>query len=263
MVLATDDTMDRYAEPMQFEAGDELPEEYRKLLTTLFYHHAEVVTPSLFYERFIRDLVDMGMEMAPDADAKLRLANFYAEEIRHGYLFAKLYADLDPTLPDKILEASGLKRAGSADNPQASPFMEAIADWLDLALFNFLIDGEGCWQISEWETSSYAPLARIAGQVSRDERGHSNMGYLHLKRAVKDDPAAHGAAQERLFDKWYPMALDTFGRAESKRNAQYRQWSLKRRTNEELRLDFVAYVNPMLERLDFELPPYEHNRNFI
>lgn len=262
MALTEAEDVQRLAEPMQFEAGDALPDEYMKLLTTLFYHHAEVVTPSMFYEHFIRQLVDMGMDMAPDADAKLRLANFYAEEIRHGYLFAKLYAELDPSLPDKILEASGLKRAGE-DASGVSPFMQAIEDWVDLALFNFLIDGEGCWQISEWETSSYAPLARIAGQVSRDERGHSNMGYLHLKRAVKDNPPLHKSAQERLYDKWYPIALDTFGRAESKRNAQYRAWSLKRRTNEELRQDFMSYVNPMLERLGFEVPPPSHNRQFI
>src|SRR5687768_8228799 len=98
------------AQPMQFEAGDELPSEYRKLLTTLFYHHAEVLTPTLAYERFIRHLVDVGMEMAPNAEAKLRLANFYAEEIRHGYLFAKLYTAIDPDLPGQILEASGLTK---------------------------------------------------------------------------------------------------------------------------------------------------------
>lgn len=251
------------AQPMQFEAGDELPPEYRKLLTTLFYHHAEVLTPTLAYERFIRHLVDVGMEMAPDAEAKLRLANFYAEEIRHGYLFAKLYTAIDPDLPGQILEASGLTKGMTAEDPGTSPFAQAIEDWIDLSLFNFLIDGEGCWQISEWEASSYAPLARIAGQVSRDERGHSNMGYLHLKRAVQKDPAAHKVAQERLYDKWYPVALDTFGRSESTRNLAYRRWSLRRRSNEDLRQDFVAHVNPMLERLGFELPPYQHNRHFL
>lgn len=250
---------ERLAEPFQFEAGDPLPPEYQKLLTTLFYHHAEVTTPSLAYEHFIRRLVDLGMELAPDDAAKLRLANFYAEEIRHGYLFAKLYREIDPALPDQIIAASGLgeRRAG------ASGVAGEIADWIDLALFNFLIDGEGCFQGSEWTTSSYAPLARIAADVSRDEQGHSNMGYLHLKRAVRDDPTMHAVAQERLYDKWYPAALDAFGRSGSKRNEQYRQWSLKRRTNEQLRADFVAYVNPKLAALGFEVPPEAHNRNFL
>ena len=251
------------ARPLQFEVGDDLPPEYKKLLTTLFYHHAEVLTPTLAYERFLRHLVDMGMDMAPDPEAKLRLANFYAEEIRHGYLFAKLYTAIDPALPEQILTASGLTAGFSIGESGGGPFAEAIEDWIDLSLFNFLIDGEGCWQISEWETSSYAPLARIAGQIARDERGHSNMGYLHLKRAVQNDKAAHRVAQERLYDKWYPVALDTFGRSESKRNLEYRRWSLKRRSNEEVRQSFVAYVNPMLERIGFELPPYEHNRNFL
>ena len=251
------------ARPMQFEAGDELPAEYKKLLSTLFFHHAEVLTPSLAYERFIRHLVDVGMEMAPDAEAKLRLANFYAEEIRHGYLFAKLYAGIDPGLPDQILTASGLAAGLELGGAEAGPFAQAIEDWIDLSLFNFLIDGEGCWQISEWVTSSYAPLARIAGQVSRDERGHSNMGYLHLKRAVQNDAGAHRVAQERLYDKWFPVALDTFGRSESKRNLAYRRWSLKCRSNEDLRQSFVAVVGPMLERLGFELPPPEHNRHFL
>ena len=251
------------ARPLQFEAGEDLPPEYKKLLTTLFYHHAEVLTPTLAYERFIRHIVDIGMEMAPDPEAKLRLANFYAEEIRHGYLFAKLYTGIDPALPERILTASGLTAGFSIGEPGVGPFAQAIEDWIDLSLFNFLIDGEGCWQISEWETSSYAPLARLAGQVSRDERGHSNMGYLHLKRAVQKDTAAHALAQERLYDKWYPVALDTFGRSDSKRNLEYRRWSLRRQSNEELRQSFVAYVNPMLERLGFELPPYEHNRNFL
>lgn len=262
-MTTTTEEIELLAAPMQFEAGDEFPEEYRKLLTKLFFHHAEVLTPSLAYETFVRHLVDVGMSMAPDPDAKVRLANFYAEEIRHGYLFAKLYSELDPELPDAILRGSGLLQGTDAGNPSANPFIQAIEDWVDLALFNFLIDGEGCFQIREWQTSSYAPLARIAEQVSRDEQGHSNMGYLHLKRAIANDPAQFSNAQEKLYDKWYPVALDTFGRSNSERNLQYRRWSLKQSSNEDLRRQFVSYVNPMLAKLGLEVPPDDHNRSFL
>lgn len=261
-MTATTDAMDtteagRYAEPFQFEAGDELPPEYVKLLTTLFHHHAEVLTPTLIYENFLAELVALGMEQAPDDASKLRLGNFYAEEIRHGFIFSKLYRQIDPELPDKVVQNSGMGGAG------APGMVRQIQDWIDLALFNFLIDGEGCFQGSEWLTSSYAPLARASANVVRDEQGHSNMGYLHLKHAIRDDPKAHGVAQERIYDKWYPVALDSFGRSHSARNAEYRRWGLKRRTNEQLRQDYVSYVNPKLEALGFELPPYEYKRNYL
>jgi 1,2-phenylacetyl-CoA epoxidase catalytic subunit len=54
-----------------------------------------------------------------------------------------------------------------------------------------------------------------------------------------------------------------FGRSESSRQWHYVEWGLKRSLNEELRQAFVAQVDPLLESLGLEIPPYTYNRQFM
>ena len=87
------------------------------------------------------------------------------------------------------------------------------------------------------------------------------MGYVHL-RAICETPAGKADAQ-RLLAKWYPVALDMFGRSDSKREEAYLRWGLKKLGNEEMRQAYIREVRPLLEGLGLKVPDEKFNRKFL
>jgi 1,2-phenylacetyl-CoA epoxidase catalytic subunit len=52
-----------------------------------------------------------------------------------------------------------------------------------------------------------------------------------------------------------------FGRSGSRRAERYRYWGLKRRANEQARMDYVNEVNPILESIGLKIPdPFKGRR---
>ena len=75
--------------------------------------------------------------------------------------------------------------------------------------------------------------------------------------------ATSNAPRERLqnaLNYWYGKALDMFGRSESKRSERYRFWGLKRRSNEQSRIQYIAEVNPLIEKLGLRVPDFGEER---
>jgi hypothetical protein len=77
----------------------------------------------------------------------------------------------------------------------------------------------------DWRESSDVPLAKMATTVERDELGDSEMGYYFLQQ-ICSDPRGRELAQ-RLLAKWYPAALDMFGRSDSPSVRKFIRWGLK------------------------------------
>lgn len=232
-----------------YEATDPMPEEYRELLIRLLMIQADTETRILFddwprYARF--------PELAPTLEDRMVVISYLREEAGHGYMAYKLLADLGVHLTAADFE--GKKHF-------VYVFDELPESWTELALFNCLGDRAGRFQAEEWVNCSYAPLARVAPGVVKDEAGHGNLGYKNLTRICQ---TPEGRAEvERLLPKWYAIALDMFGKSESKRDEKYRQLGLKRRSNEEARQVFIAEVTPLLEGLGFKLPDPRAGRRFL
>jgi len=232
-----------------YEATDPMPGEYRDLLIRLLMIQADTETRILFddwphYARF--------PEFAPTPEDRMVTISYLREEAGHGYMAYKLLADLGVHLTAKDFE--GKKHF-------LYVFDELPESWTELALFNCLADRAGRYQAEEWIDCSYAPLARVAPGVVKDETGHGNLGYQNLKRICQ---TAEGRAEaERLLPKWYAIALDMFGRRDSKRDERYRELGLKRRSNEEARQAFIAEVTPLLEGLGFTLPDPTTGRRYL
>jgi 1,2-phenylacetyl-CoA epoxidase catalytic subunit len=49
--------------------------------------------------------------------------------------------------------------------------------------------------------------------------------------------------------KWWPAALDMFGRSDSKTSPLYVKWGIKSHSNEELRQKFLHEALPEIEKL--------------
>ena len=113
----------------------------------------------------------------------------------------------------------------------------------------------------DWRESSYVPLAKMSATVERDELGHSEMGYHFLGEIVSD---RRGRELARcLLLKWYPAALDMFGRSDSPNVPKFIHWGLKSVGNAEIRQAYKAYVDRKLVALGFEPPDERSSRHFL
>lgn len=231
-----------------FEAGDRLPDEYRELLYRLLKVAADTETSLLFPETdWLKGIIDL----APTPADRIRITRLYWEELNHGWFFYKIWEDLGVT--PKADDYLGARDLYFASTP--------LETWTDVALMNCLSDRVGLYQYRNMEGCSYLPLGRIVPKIGKDEVGHATLGYQNLK-TICSAPEGKAEAQ-RLLPKWYPVALDMFGRSESTRDKRYVQWGLKKLTNQELRKKYLEEVNPLLHSLGLEPPPETKNRRFL
>lgn len=240
------------ADPFQFDAGDEMPDDYLFWLRKLCFAHGECMTPYFGEEAkghvsIFMSTDQFGITAAPDAETRLRMNNFVSEEFKHTYMFYKLYSELDPSLPVEIYERE-------REVFRAYESMQMEQTWGDRCLYNLLSDRFGVYQGFEWVQSSYAPLARVSLKVVKDERGHSNMGYLHARDYIEREPEGREYLAERIRDYWYPYFMASFGADDSKNNLEWRRFGLKQHTNPQLRQAFHAEMVEVLESLGITPP---------
>ena len=232
----------------KFDIGDPLPEEYKDLLVRMLAHEGERTGNRSFME-FLETVLDNAGKYAPTDDAKLTMANYVAEEMKHCIMFHRLVMEVD-------------KHLVFADTPfQHYAFHLPRDSWTDMNLFNLFLDLNGAFHAGEWRHSSYLPLARIATTIERDEFNHSNMGYKFLQETCQT-PAGKKEVQEKL-SIWYPAALDTFGTSTSKRGPRFIYWGLKQKGNEEMRQEYRQYVDAKLAALGLTIPDEKLNRRFL
>lgn len=247
--VAPEKPVRKYA-PHQFEAED-LPddEEYRASIIRLLRETGEMASNPKFIEGAKKFLAFA--EIAPGPADRLRITQFVADELRHGLIFEGLLHQLGEDTTD----------VESYSSIEALNFVDSLESWADLAVMNTIGDRAGGFQLQDYELSSYAPLARAGTSVARDERGHAAMGLLHL-RAVCETEEGRKEAQ-RCLEHWYPLCLDMFGTSTGKRQWRYIELGLKTKTNEELRQEYLAEVNPILEELGLDVPDPLANRKFL
>jgi ring-1,2-phenylacetyl-CoA epoxidase subunit PaaA len=198
--------------------------------------------------------------MLPDAPARidqLVVARTASEEIDHFRKFARLCGDV------------GVDTAYILSRPNQERYLEAfrglITTWEDFAVFGFLIDRVGKYQLEEFVDCTYAPLAAVLEHPSRvmdEEAGHIDFGTTRTAELA----ARSGEGKERVqraVNFWYTTALDMFGSSTSKRAERYRLWGLKRRTNAEARQQFISEVDPLITSMGLTVPDPNQGRKFI
>jgi len=201
--------------------------------------------------------VDAMLPAAPSQIDQLVVARTAAEEIDHFRKFARLAGDI------------GVDTSYILSRPNQERYLEAfrglITTWEDFAVFGFLIDRVGKYQLEEFVGCSYAPLSRILEHPSRvmeEEAGHIDFGTTRTAEMA----ARGGEAKERVqraLDFWYVTGLDMFGRSDSRRAERFRFWGLKRRTNAEAREQYVAEVNPLIESMGLHVPDAMSGRKYV
>lgn len=231
-----------------FDEGDALPDEYRTLLLKMLRHEGERAGNKSFLG-LMSTCLDIAEAVFPTEEAKLLKSEYVAEELKHAIMFHRL--------------AVGLQRDFALrDVPYAHySFHLPRETWADDAWFHFFVDLNGAFHSRDWRESSYLPLRKMASTIERDELGHSEMGY-HFLTEICQNRAGRALAQQ-LLHKWYPAALDMFGRSDSPNAPRFIQWGLKSVNNAEIREAYKLYVDTKIASLGLDVPDERKNRRFV
>ena len=93
----------------------------------------------------------------------------------------------------------------------------------------------------------------MAARTLKEEIGHAEFGRMSVAELCQD-PAGRGEAQ-RALEKWFPMAVAFYGRSGSPKSERYLRWGIKRRTNDEMRRDYLNEYAAIVEEWGLTLPP--------
>ena len=226
----------------------DMPPEFRDFMVKLLkYAHVEN-NGNPHYRDILADIAEPGIRHAPDGRSLMIEAEILKQEVGHGEIVANIIRSLgeDPYHDQPV--------------GQYAFFLDKNS-WCDISWFHMLIDRVGLYVGIEWMGSTYEPLARVADQLEKEEYFHATAGFRYLKRLIRD-PDNRNEVQEKLY-KWWPAALDMFGRSDSKNSAKYVKWGIKAKTNEELRQQYIADTVPLLVELELDIPEHTANRKFL
>lgn len=197
--------------------------------------------------------IDSFYPLAPDADERYICAQFAMEEVDHYRRFAQLLRDIDVDISDVVNLPKGQRRYFPSDSMTVT-FM----CWEERAAFSFLCELEGHYQIKEMVTSSYGPLATMAPTILKEEAGHFGHGVTLMRRAAAQRESM--ARAQAALERFYPLALDMFGRSESRRSEQAVRWGLRKHTNGELRDLYKKEIAGHITRLGYRVPEDDPSR---
>ena len=237
-----------FTDKIEAKDFDKMDPEYKELLGHVLTIQAdcEIGGPHLYVEKML--------PAAPTKLDQLIVARTAAEEIDHFRKIARVAGDIGVDV-SFVLSQPNEKRFVDA-------FRGLITTWEDNAVFGFLIDRVGRYQLEEFYDCTYLPLQRILPVIVTEELGHIEYGFNKTVELIESGDEGKARAQ-RAVDFWYVRALDMFGRTGSKRSERYRYWGLKRRTNEQARQDYMNEVNPILEKIGITIPDPLKGRRYL
>ena len=226
----------------RIEPRDWMPEKYRKNLIRQMSQHAH------------SEVIGMQPEgnwitRAPTLRRKLVLIAKVQDEGGHGLYLYSAAETLGVTREEMI----GALHSGKAK--YASIFNYPSLTWADVGAIGWLVDGAAIVNQISLQRTSYGPYARAMVKICKEESFHQRQGYESLMVLAQGTPEQKAMAQDAL-DRWWWPSLMMFGPhdSESAHSAQSMKWKIKRKSNDELRQDFVDQSVPQAEYLGLKIP---------
>ncbi len=227
---------------IKVEPKDWMPEKYRKTLIRQISQHAHSEIVGMLPE-------GNWIARAPSLRRKVALLAKVQDEAGHGlYLYSAaetLGADRDQLTRDLL--------TGKAK--YSSIFNYPTLSWADIGAIGWLVDGAAIMNQVMLTRASYGPYARAMVKICKEESFHQRQGYEIMLTLAQGSEEQKAMAQDALSRWWWP-ALMMFGPsdAESTHSAQSMKWKIKRKSNDELRQQFVDVTVPQAEYLGLTLP---------
>lgn len=237
-----------FRDKLELKDIEKMEAEYRDLLGRVLtiQSDCEIGGPHLY----VKDI----LPSAPTRIDQLIVARTATEEIDHYRKIARVAGDIGVDV-SFVLSTPNQERYVDA-------FRGVIETWEDFAVFGFLIDRVGRYQLEEFLDCTYRPLERILPDIIKEELGHIGYGQNKTAELASKGDETKEKVQKAL-DLWYIKALDMFGRTDSKRVERYIHWGLKRRTNAEAREQYLREVNPLIEKMGLRVPDPLKGRKYL
>ncbi|MGE0734424.1 MAG: Phenylacetic acid catabolic protein [Alphaproteobacteria bacterium] len=182
--------------------------------------------------------------LAPNPYAKWLTCRVAMEEYGHHYRFFELGREMG------IAEGKMLPEM-TAKQP-LSIFAFKMKTWTDFVVIKMVGDLAEILQVEDLVQCSFVPLRNLARMTMPEERFHAQFGE-DFARDLIEKRKGKAEVQEAL-DKIFPSLPAFFGKSGSANNAMYRKWGLKKRTNEEMRDDYIRRAKELVEKLGLKLP---------
>ena len=219
-----------------------MPEKYRKTHIRQISQHAHSEIVGMLPE-------GNWITRAPNLRRKVGLLAKVQDEAGHGlYLYSA--CETLGISRDELFEQLHTGKA-----KYSSIFNYPTLSWADIGAIGWLVDGAAIINQVMLTRTSYGPYARAMVKICKEESFHQRQGYEMMITLCNGSPEQKAMAQDALNRWWWP-SLMMFGPRdeESPHTEQAMKWKIKRKTNDELRQQFVDITVPQAEILGLTIP---------
>ncbi len=232
----------RIARDEKIEPKDWMPEKYRKTHIRQMSQHAHSEIIGMLPE-------GNWITRAPSLRRKVALLAKVQDEAGHGLYLYSACETLGITR-DELYE-----QLHSGKAKYSSIFNYPTVTWADMGAIGWLVDGAAIINQVPLCSTSYGPYARAMVRVCKEESFHQRQGYEIMVKLTNGTPEQKAMAQDALNRWWWPslMMLGPTD-SESVHTAQSMKWKLKRKTNDELRQQFIDQTVPQAELIGLTIP---------
>jgi ring-1,2-phenylacetyl-CoA epoxidase subunit PaaA len=227
---------------IKIEPKDWMPEAYRKTNLRQISQHAHSEIVGMLPE-------SNWISRAPSLNRKAILIAKVQDEAGHGlYLYSA--AETLGTSRDQMVEDLNSGKA-----KYSSIFNYPTLTWADMGAVGWLVDGAAILNQVMLCRTSYGPYARAMVRICKEESFHQRQGFESLLVLSKGTQAQRDMCQDAINRWWWP-SLMMFGPKddESTNSDQSIKWKIKRKTNDELRQQFVDMIVGQVKLLGMTLP---------
>jgi ring-1,2-phenylacetyl-CoA epoxidase subunit PaaA len=127
--------------------------------------------------------------------------------------------------------------------------------WADMGAIGWLVDGAAILNQVMLCRTSYGPYARAMVRICKEESFHQRQGFESLLVLSQGTEEQKAMCQDAINRWWWP-SLMMFGPkdSESTNSDQSMKWKIKRKSNDELRQQFVDMCVEQVKVLGMTLP---------
>jgi len=227
---------------IKIEPRDWMPDAYRKTNLRQISQHAHSEIVGMLPE-------GNWISRAPSLKRKAILIAKVQDEAGHGlYLYSA--AETLGTSRDQMIDDLNSGKA-----KYSSIFNYPTLTWADMGAVGWLVDGAAILNQVMLCRTSYGPYARAMVRICKEESFHQRQGFETLLVLSKGTEEQKAMCQDAINRWWWP-SLMMFGPrdSESTNSDQSMRWKIKRKSNDELRQNFVDMIAEQVKLLGMTLP---------
>jgi ring-1,2-phenylacetyl-CoA epoxidase subunit PaaA len=219
-----------------------MPEAYRKTNVRQISQHAHSEIVGMLPE-------GNWISRAPSLKRKAILIAKVQDEAGHGlYLYSA--AETLGTSREQMIDDLNSGKA-----KYSSIFNYPTLTWADMGAVGWLVDGAAILNQVMLCRTSYGPYARAMVRICKEESFHQRQGFESLLVLSRGNAEQRAMCQDAINRWWWP-SLMMFGPKDSAstNSDQSMKWKIKRKTNDELRQNFVNMAVEQVKLLGMTLP---------